>query len=47
MTRLQFLGKNIKKYRLENHFSQEFLAENATLAANIYQELKADKNMSA
>ena len=31
MTRLQFLGKNIKKYRLQNNYSQEFLAEKCDL----------------
>ena len=32
MTRLQFLGKNIKKYRLQNNYSQEFLAEKCNLS---------------
>lgn len=32
MTRLKFLGKNIKKYRLQSQISQEFLAEECDLS---------------
>lgn len=41
MTRLQFLGKNIKKYRLQNEFSQEFLAEKCDLSREYISRIES------
>ncbi len=41
MTRLQFLGKNIKKYRLKNNFSQEFLAEQCDLSREYISRIES------
>ncbi len=41
MTRLQFLGKNIKKYRLQNNYSQEFLAEKCNLSREYISRIES------
>ncbi len=41
MTRLQFLGKNIKKYRLQNNYSQEFLAEKCDLSREYISRIES------
>lgn len=41
MTRLQFLGKNIKKYRLKNNYSQEFLAEQCDLSREYISRIES------
>ncbi len=41
MTRLQFLGKNIKKYRLQNEYSQEFLAEKCNLSREYISRIES------
>ena len=41
MTRLQFLGKNIKKYRLQNNYSQEFLAEKCNLSQEYISRIES------
>ena len=41
MTRLQFLGKNIKEYRLQNNYSQEFLAEKCDLSREYISRIES------
>lgn len=41
MTRLQFLGRNIKKYRLQNEYSQEFLAEKCNLSREYISRIES------
>ena len=41
MTRLQFLGKNIKKYRLQSNYSQEFLAEKCDLSREYISRIES------
>ena len=43
MTRLQFLGKNIKKYRLQNNYSQEFLAEKCDLSREYISRIESEQ----
>ena len=41
MARLENLGKNIKKYRLENKYSQEFLAEKCDLSREYISRIES------